>query len=688
MNNPIGQTLLNQYRVDAFIGAGGMSTVYKAYDLKRSVYLAMKVLHADLADDPSVFKLFQREARALQKLAHPNIVPFYGIYQDQGFTFLLERYVDGPSLKGVLRQRQSIPVPETLAYLKAMCAALGYAHVNGVVHCDVKPGNVMVDRGGTVYMTDFGVARHAESTTTTLATAGTPAYMAPEQIRGEAVSAETDIYALGIVLYEMLTGRRPFLGDERDSQVLGSSTGERVRYAQMNLPPENPRVFNPAIPEALAQVILRALVKRPEGRYKSTLELYNAAVAASSTDPTQVADRVPVIDERGVPVDVPPVIGDPKTPPDPSKDNIREYIPWLVGVGGVAVVLCIFVVIIFDIGPRIRSIIGGPAIPAPTDSVPTFSVGTTAPSVLITDTPSPTLSPTSTHKPSTTPTGTPELTPTDTVEPTPVTTPLGGGGLIAFQSDRSGNNDIYVINADGSGFDQLTDETASETVPSWSPDGKEIAYQSIQDGDWEIFVVTLATKRARQITHNNCDDFAPSWSPDGRRFIFYSDCAGGRQLYMVDVNGSNRQQITEFSGVWSVFPSWSPDGSQITYSSNKPGKYYVYTMNIDGSSMRQLERGCISSFSPDGKYITFGQYCFETGEIYYMKADGSDRRTLDKKFENKNPSWSRDGKRIVFQSERDGSMDIWTMDLDGEDWIQLTSGSSFNAAPVWQPKIR
>ena len=243
-DNPIGRILLSQYRVDAFIGAGGMSTVYKAWDLKRSVYLAMKVLHADLADDPSVLKLFQREARALEKLAHPNIVPFYGLREDQGFYFLLERYVDGPSLKEILRQRQGQPlsIQETLSFLKAVCAALGYAHVNGVVHCDVKPGNVMVDRGGTVYLTDFGVARHAESTTTTLATAGTPAYMAPEQILGEAVSPETDVYALGIVLYEMLTGRRPFLGDERDSQVLGSSTGERVRYAQMNLPPENPRL--------------------------------------------------------------------------------------------------------------------------------------------------------------------------------------------------------------------------------------------------------------------------------------------------------------------------------------------------------------------------------------------------------------------------------------------------------------
>ena len=209
--NLIGTILLNQFRVDAFIAAGGMGAVYRVQDLRRNVPLAMKILHADLAEDPSIFKRFRREANALKKLAHPNIVTCYGLEQTPDFAFLLEAYIDGPTLKDIMRYRGGMPfpIPEALAYLKALGAALGYAHANGVVHCDIKPGNVILDRGGAIYLTDFGIARHAESTTTTLATAGTPAYMAPEQIRGEAVTPATDVYALGVLLFELLTGQRP-----------------------------------------------------------------------------------------------------------------------------------------------------------------------------------------------------------------------------------------------------------------------------------------------------------------------------------------------------------------------------------------------------------------------------------------------------------------------------------------------
>lgn len=294
--NLVGQTLLNRFYVEEFIDVGGMGTVYRVWDRKMNVYLAMKVLHADLADDPSVLKLFDREANALKKLAHPNIVPFYGIPKDADPPFLLERFIDGPSLKDILKERrpQPLPVEEALIYLKALCAALGYAHVHGVVHCDVKPGNVMVDKGGNIYLTDFGIARHADSTTTTIAGAGTAEYMAPEQIRGEAVSAATDIYALGVVLFEMLTGRKPFLGDEKGTESAGQTKNERIRYAHLMTPPPNPRAYNAGIPESLAQVILKALEKDPERRYASTQELLFACCEALGISPTSLPDRIEV----------------------------------------------------------------------------------------------------------------------------------------------------------------------------------------------------------------------------------------------------------------------------------------------------------------------------------------------------------------------------------------------------------
>jgi eukaryotic-like serine/threonine-protein kinase len=294
----VGQTFLNQFRVDSFVASGGMGAVYRVWDIKRNVPLAMKVLHADLANDPVVFKRFHREANALKKLAHPNIVPFYGLYQTLDIAFLLERFVDGPSLGELLRQRQGRPLAleEALVYLKALCAALGYAHSNGVIHCDVKPGNVMIDRSGTIYLTDFGIARHAESTLTTMGGAGTPAYMAPEQIRAKRVTPATDIYALGVLLFEMLTGKRPFRGDEAGTEKGGLTANERIRYGQLNLTPPDPRSLNPGISTGLSEVILKALSKRPEDRFDSTQALYAAVCSQAGITPATVSDltMVPV----------------------------------------------------------------------------------------------------------------------------------------------------------------------------------------------------------------------------------------------------------------------------------------------------------------------------------------------------------------------------------------------------------
>ena len=291
----INQVLLNQYRVDAFIASGGMGTVYRVWDQKRNVPLAMKVIHTDLADDPSMAKRFKREANALKKLAHPNIVPFYGLYQTADFAFLLERYVDGPSLKDILRNLhgKTLPFDETLTYLKALSAALGYAHANGVVHCDVKPGNVMVDQGGNIYLTDFGIARHAESTSTTLVTTGTAAYMAPEQIRGEPVSPATDTYALGVMLFEMLTGQLPFKGDEKGTESSGSTIGERIRYAHIHLVPPDPRAINPTISIPIESIIYKALEKDPTKRFISTGELFTTLCAATGSNPGAIMDRLP-----------------------------------------------------------------------------------------------------------------------------------------------------------------------------------------------------------------------------------------------------------------------------------------------------------------------------------------------------------------------------------------------------------
>jgi serine/threonine-protein kinase len=260
-----------------------MGAVYRVWDLKRNVTLAMKVLHGDLAEDPSIFKKFQREANALKKLSHPHIVPFYDIRRlPDEYAILLEKFIDGGSLREVLRQQKGKPlqIQESLIYLKAMCAALGYAHSCHVVHCDVKPGNIMIDQGGDIYLTDFGVARHSNSDITTMGTFGTPAYMAPEQILGHPVTPATDVYALGVMLFEMLTGQRPFRGDNEGTDKSGETVQERIRHGHLNLPPPDPRSINSSISVPLSMVVLQALSKDPTQRYHSTESFFDAVCGA------------------------------------------------------------------------------------------------------------------------------------------------------------------------------------------------------------------------------------------------------------------------------------------------------------------------------------------------------------------------------------------------------------------------
>jgi eukaryotic-like serine/threonine-protein kinase len=323
MTNLIGQTLLNQYRVDSFIASGGMGAVYRVTDLRRNASLAMKVLHADLADDPSIFKRFQREAQVLQQLKHPNIVPFYGLYQEQNTTFLLEAFIPGSSLQEILGKNRVLPLSEALTYMKGLCAALGYAHSQNIVHCDIKPGNVMVSIRGNIYLADFGIAKFiGATTTTTLGIVGTPSYMAPEQIIGRGITHLTDIYALGVVLFEMLVGQRPFRGTEPGTEAGGSTPSERIRYGHLRVPPPDPRQINSNISPALAQVVLRALAKNPAERFQSAQEFFNALCYAAQKQPQQISDETTFVGQYNEP----PPISVLHTPdkPHPTRKQKRK----------------------------------------------------------------------------------------------------------------------------------------------------------------------------------------------------------------------------------------------------------------------------------------------------------------------------------------------------------------------------
>jgi serine/threonine protein kinase/Tol biopolymer transport system component len=275
MNSLVGQTLLERYRIDSFIGRGGMAEVYKVWDIKRATYLAMKLLHDDLAEDKVFLRRFEREANTLARLQHPNIVRFYGLEKAGSLVFILMDFVDGGSLRREISEiSQPLPFTRVHEVMRSVCSALHFAHEQGLIHCDIKPANILIDKTGRLLLSDFGIARMAESTTTTMAGAGTPAYMAPEQARGEGPSPQADIYALGIVLFEMLTGgERPFTGE--NARVTGT-TGEKVRWEQLHLVPPRPSQWNQQVTSELDDVVLRCLEKSPSRRYASTLELLKA----------------------------------------------------------------------------------------------------------------------------------------------------------------------------------------------------------------------------------------------------------------------------------------------------------------------------------------------------------------------------------------------------------------------------
>ncbi len=271
----VGQTLLSQFRVDAYVASGGMGTVYRVWDLRRSVPLAIKVLTPELASNPAFLERFRAEAAALAKLQHPNIVRFYGLRQDGGLTFMIMDYVEGTTLRDEIRQNGGpLPPERILQLIRSVGAALNYAHELGYVHCDVKPANILIDRTGKALVSDFGISRLANELPSGTGPIGTASHMAPEQIRGDPPAISMDVYALGVLLYEMLTGgRRPFVGDSAGAT---GSTNQRIRWEHLNTYPPSPRQFNANIPLDLEGIVLRCLEKDPARRFPNVPNLLKA----------------------------------------------------------------------------------------------------------------------------------------------------------------------------------------------------------------------------------------------------------------------------------------------------------------------------------------------------------------------------------------------------------------------------
>ena len=262
-----------RYEIGGVLGRGGMAEVHRGRDLRLGREVAVKVLRSDLARDPSFQVRFRREAQAAASLNHPAIVAVYDTGEDRtsaGATpYIVMEYVEGETLRDVLR-REGVLSPQRAMTLAAdICNALDFSHRNGIVHRDVKPGNVMITPEGTVKVMDFGIARavsdSAATMTSTAAVIGTAQYLSPEQARGESVDARSDVYSVGCLLYELVTGAPPFTGDSPVS----------VAYQHVREDPRLPPSVNPAIPADLDASLLKALSKNPANRYQSAAEMRN-----------------------------------------------------------------------------------------------------------------------------------------------------------------------------------------------------------------------------------------------------------------------------------------------------------------------------------------------------------------------------------------------------------------------------
>lgn len=261
----IGKRINGRYQILETIGGGGMANVYKAHDVILNRTVAVKVLRPQFSDDEEFIRRFRREAQAATSLSHPNVVNIYDVGEERNVYYIVMEYVDGLTLKQLIQQRGTLPIEETVNIMMQIASAIAHAHANQIVHRDIKPHNILISDKGEAKVTDFGIARAMTSATITHTNSvmGSVHYLSPEQARGGLVNEKSDIYSLGIVLYEMVTGRVPFSGD--------TAVSIAIKHLQTEVP--SPKKYNPALPQSIENIILKATAKDPFHRYTNVREM-------------------------------------------------------------------------------------------------------------------------------------------------------------------------------------------------------------------------------------------------------------------------------------------------------------------------------------------------------------------------------------------------------------------------------
>lgn len=435
--------MIGIYEVKSELGRGGMATVYLAYDPRFEREVAVKVLPRELLHADPQFRLrFEREAKIIAQLEHSAIVPVYDVGEADGQPYFVMRYMNGGSLSERIKAG-NMTVEEAARILSIVAPGLDEAHSKGIIHRDIKPSNILFDRRNNPYISDFGIAKLTQAqagNVTGSAIIGTPAYMAPEQAQGDAVDGRADIYALGIILYEMLTGRQPYEAD----------TPMAVAIKHITDPVPQILLANPKLPQGMDTIIQKAMAKNRTDRFSTTVDLTNALHDLKHSVPTQVPTKISTPPAKETAVSQKPAA----TPAAPKK----AFSPLVV-------ILPILLIGLVAGGFFVFNAFNSPA--ATQTAAPTF---TAVP--VFTETTAPTDVATEVIVPVENATDTPVAV-TDTAA-APALPTIGGADKIAFVA----NKEIYIMNVDGSELTQITTDGGIKSDLQWLPDGKNLVFIS------------------------------------------------------------------------------------------------------------------------------------------------------------------------------------------------------------------
>ena len=723
----IGKTI-GGYEILTRIGEGGMASVYLAKQTSMNRQVALKVLPKQFAKDDTYIQRFEREVTIVSKLEHRSIIPVYDYGEHDGQPYIAMRYMPSGSVDDLLTTRGPLDTDEILQIVQQVAPALDYAHSREVLHRDLKPSNILMDDDKGAYITDFGIARvlgEQGAGITTHGVVGTPSYMSPEQAQGRELDGRSDVYSLGVMVFEMATGRRPF----------ESETPYSIAVMQVTQQPPEPRSLNPNITPAMQKVILKSLNKGKDDRYKNATELYEN-LKLSIEKPHLFSDTEPnksqIVLEAPSPATTlpPPMMHTPSSgasrpivaPPAEQRSKIKSQrtqnpllsalIGGTIGCGmlGILLAMGVFAFSFFlpeDVTPSVVDTLLSETPPTESSPLPTLDGTSQAALVQLEDRQAtreasgeitsafsetvPTITPTVSSIAPIGVVGTPDLLPVYG---------LLDGQLIYADMRGEEQRFFEIIRLDLDTWREviLTDEpNANNSYPIASPDGEWIVYQSDRDGDFEIYVSNTVGGELQRITANSYLDRLASWSPDGEWIVYSSDRRGDGALDLMRVrfNGGEvvgEEEVILSNGNYNSHPRYSPDGNSIIFTTGADPRdartWEIASIDLDSRDVTQLTnnnvRDASAIFSNDGEQIVYITFTEKQNAIAMMDANGSNQRIVyDSEGSDWAASFSPDDNYLIFTSDVSDSDQLYLMTPNGDNVQQITNTGGLYAS--WIP---